>query len=80
MNERLPHFQPADETFPVIPAPSMRRYASGDIEGLSMEALIKRTLDEDNEEGDLVGRISDQISMGRKATGRPMALKRFEAT
>jgi len=45
-----------------------------------MEALIKRTLDEDNEEGDLVGRISDQISMGRKATGRPMALKRFETT
>ncbi|KAL4074387.1 Metallo-dependent phosphatase-like protein [Scleroderma yunnanense] len=79
-NERLPHFQPADTTFPVIPAPSMRRYASGDVEGLSMEEMIRRALEEDNGEGDLVDRISDRIAQGRKVTGRPMPLKRFETT
>ncbi|KIM55364.1 hypothetical protein SCLCIDRAFT_134899 [Scleroderma citrinum Foug A] len=77
MNERLPHFQPADGTFPVIPAPSMRRHASGDVERLSMEEMIRRALDEDNGEGDLVERISDRIAKGRQPTGRPTGLKRF---
>lgn len=58
----------------------MRRHASGDVEGLSREEQIRRALDEDNGEGSLVERISDQIAKNRKPTGRPMGLKRFETT
>ncbi|KAH7890234.1 Metallo-dependent phosphatase-like protein [Phlebopus sp. FC_14] len=81
VNERLPTFQPTDSEndFPVIPAPSMRRRGSGDIDGLSMEELIRRALD-DEEEGDVVGRLADRIAKGRKPTGRPMPLKRYETT
>ncbi|KIJ15828.1 hypothetical protein PAXINDRAFT_11408 [Paxillus involutus ATCC 200175] len=79
-NERLPMFQPADENdFPVIPAPSMRRRGSGDVDGMSMEELIRRALDED-EEGDMVERLADRIARGRNPTGRPMPLKRYETT
>lgn len=75
-NERLPHFEPADETFPVIPAPSMRR-----IEGSSVEELIRRALEEDEEgEKGVVERIADRIASGRMPTGRPTPLKRFETT
>ncbi|KIK81582.1 hypothetical protein PAXRUDRAFT_832749 [Paxillus rubicundulus Ve08.2h10] len=79
-NERLPMFQPADENdFPVIPAPSMRRRGSGDVDGISTEELIRRALEED-EEGDMVKRLADRIARGRNPTGRPMPLKRYETT
>ncbi|KAG6334525.1 hypothetical protein ID866_4559 [Astraeus odoratus] len=77
VNERLPHFQPVDETFPVIPAPSMRRHV-GDVDGRSMEELIRSALEDDD--GHVVERLADQIARNRKPTGRPMPLKRFETT
>ncbi|KAF9235456.1 Metallo-dependent phosphatase-like protein [Melanogaster broomeanus] len=78
-NERLPMFQPADDNnFPVIPAPSMRR--RGLTDSSSMDALIRRTLDDDDEEGDVVSRLADRIAEMRPPTGRPMPLKRYETT
>jgi serine/threonine-protein phosphatase 2B catalytic subunit len=49
-------------------------------EGLNMEFLIKKTLDEhvDGASGDIVERIAERIARGRAATGRPRALKRHE--
>jgi len=70
-------FQPEDNNFPVIPAPSMRRRGSGD--SASMDMLIRRTLDED-EEGDVVTRLADRIAQVRNPTGKPMPLKRYETT
>jgi len=43
---------------------------------MDMEDLIKRTLDEDNEEGGVVELLADKIARGRNITGRPSALKR----
>ena len=80
MNERLPTFQLTDSMsgFPVIPAPSMRRRGSGD----SMEDLIRRTLEESDDDDDAgtVERVSERIAAGRKVTGKPMPLKRYETT
>lgn len=83
LNERLPIFQPTDSVtdFPVVPAPSMRRRGSGDIDGVSMEELIRRALeepDEDGLQGGTVERIAERVAIGRKVTGKPMPLKRFE--
>ncbi|KAG1741615.1 Metallo-dependent phosphatase-like protein [Suillus lakei] len=85
LNERLPTFQPTDSVndFPVIPAPSMRRRGSGDIDGVSMEELIRRALeepDEDGHQGGTVERIAERVAIGRIVTGKPMPLKRFETT
>jgi serine/threonine-protein phosphatase 2B catalytic subunit len=83
LNERLPIFQPTDSVtdFPVVPAPSMRRRGSGDIDGVSMEELIRRALEEPDEDGlqsGTVERIAERVAIGRKVTGKPMPLKRFE--
>lgn len=42
-----------------------------------MGDLIRKTL-EDDEEGDVVGKLADRIAAGRLITGRPRPLKRFE--
>ena len=75
-NERLPEFDPSASPG-IFPAPSMRRS-----ETENMELLIKRTLEDDDEdEGDgVVDRIADRIAMERLPQGRPRALKRFETT
>lgn len=71
-NERLPTFNP--EVAPSFSGPSMRRGSAE--EGMSMEYLIKKTLEEEEEEGGLVERIADKIARGRRMTSRPSALKR----
>lgn len=44
-----------------------------------MEYLIKKTLEEDAiDDGGLVERLADRIARGRRATGRPSALKRHD--
>jgi serine/threonine-protein phosphatase 2B catalytic subunit len=44
-----------------------------------MEALIRRTLEDDNvDEGGVVDRIAEQIARERAPHGRPRALKRHE--
>lgn len=45
-------------------------------DGIDMEDLIKRTLDEDTEEGSAVELLAEKIARGRHMTGRPSALKR----
>ncbi|KAF5381810.1 hypothetical protein D9615_005581 [Tricholomella constricta] len=74
LNERLPEFNvaPAPTMFP---GPSMRR-GSMDSEGMTMEYLIKKTLEEEEEDGGYVERIADKIAQGRTITTRPSALKR----
>lgn len=66
MNERLPIFQPTDAVndFPVIPAPSMRRRGSGD----SMEDLIRRALEEpdDDDDSGTIEMVPEHIVAGRK--------------
>jgi serine/threonine-protein phosphatase 2B catalytic subunit len=78
-NERLPDFDPNASTG-IFPAPSMRvpnRRGSGDSE--NMEMLIKRTLEEDDDDSEgMVDRIADRIAMAQPPQGRPRALKRFE--
>ncbi|KAF9070500.1 Metallo-dependent phosphatase-like protein [Rhodocollybia butyracea] len=87
MNERLPIFEPdSSPTAPsptaMFPPPSMRvpgrRSTSG--EGLNMEMLIKRTLEEEGDDTGIVERLADKIARGRRPTGRPQPLKRFETT
>ncbi|KAI0047889.1 Metallo-dependent phosphatase [Auriscalpium vulgare] len=46
--------------------------------GFGMEELIRRTLEEDDADGGVVERLAERIARGRKATGRPRALKRHE--
>ncbi|KAG9311264.1 hypothetical protein JVU11DRAFT_8350 [Chiua virens] len=48
-NERLPTFEPTDTDYPVIPAPSMRRRNSNDLEELGMEI---RRLEEEGDSDD----------------------------
>ncbi|TFK50532.1 Metallo-dependent phosphatase [Heliocybe sulcata] len=77
VNERLPEFTPEPTSFPSVPAPSMRMQKAGT--SGNMEVLIRRVLEE-TEDGDIVETIADRISQGRRVTGRPRALKRFETT
>jgi serine/threonine-protein phosphatase 2B catalytic subunit len=57
-NERLPMFQPADNShYPVIPAPSMRRRSSSDLEELGMEI---RKLEEGVDDMDLNANVGKQ--------------------
>ncbi|KAI0317847.1 Metallo-dependent phosphatase [Amylostereum chailletii] len=49
-------------------------------QNVAMEELIRRTLNEDEEDGGVVERLAERISRGRKATGRPRPLKRHETT
>jgi serine/threonine-protein phosphatase 2B catalytic subunit len=41
-----------------------------------MELLIKKTLEEEGDEGGVVERIAEKIARGRRITERPSALKR----
>ena len=75
LNERLPEVHPSPSNFPTVPVPSMRR-GSGE-NHVDTEELIRRTLEEDGD-GGVVERLADRIAMGRRVTGRPRALKRFE--
>lgn len=79
VNERLPQFQAPSEAPVMFPTPSMRPHRRGSAEGeeLNMEYLIKKTLEEDIDEGGLVERLADRIARGRNAAGRPSPLKRF---
>jgi serine/threonine-protein phosphatase 2B catalytic subunit len=47
-----------------------------------MEDLIRRTLEESDDDDDAgtVERVSERIAAGRKVTGKPMPLKRYETT
>lgn len=82
VNERLPTFDMAAHPT-IFPVPSMRvprRRASGELEELNMETLIKKTLDEEAglPDSGVVERIAERIARGRRVTGRPRALKRHE--
>jgi serine/threonine-protein phosphatase 2B catalytic subunit len=44
---------------------------------MQIEHLIKKTLEEDDDQG-VVEKLADRIAGVRKITGRPRALKRFE--
>lgn len=80
MNERLPQFDP-NTSSSMFPTPSMRmnsRRNSGDAGEMNMEFLIKKTLEDENEEGGTVERLAEKIAQGRRLTGRPAALKRHE--
>ncbi|GLB41241.1 putative phosphatase 2B catalytic subunit [Lyophyllum shimeji] len=72
-NERLPEFN-VDAAPTMFPVPSMRR-GSADSEGMTMEYLIKKTLEEDGDEGDVVERLAERIARGR-SPARPSALRR----
>lgn len=45
---------------------------------LPMEALIKRTLEQDEGDGGVVEMLAERIAHSRKPTGRPRPLKRHE--
>ncbi|KAF9531411.1 serine/threonine-protein phosphatase 2B catalytic subunit [Crepidotus variabilis] len=66
-NERLPDFDPNRPA--IFPVPSMRLTSRRGSEGMDMEDLIKRTLDEDTEEGSAVEVLADKIARGRNMTG-----------
>lgn len=70
VNERLPEL---DAHGPgIFPVPSMRRSS----DGMNMEEVIKRTLEEDDDEGGVVEKIADRIARGRSIASRPGGLKR----
>lgn len=74
-NERLPEFN-ADVPPTMFVGPSMRR-GHGEGEGMTMEYLIKKSLEEDEDvEGGVVERISDKLAKGGMPLSRPSALKR----
>jgi serine/threonine-protein phosphatase 2B catalytic subunit len=78
LNERLPQFAPEGSPT-MFPVPSMRVPGrSGEVEGMNMELLIKKTLEEEEEDGGIVERLADRIARGRRVTGRPAPLKRYE--
>ncbi|KAG6820028.1 hypothetical protein H0H93_006366, partial [Arthromyces matolae] len=75
-NERLPQFTAPSPTTAMFPVPSMRR-ASVDGEGLTMEHMIKRTLEaEEGDEGGVVEMIADRIAAGRVMARPASGLKR----
>ncbi|KAJ3758704.1 Metallo-dependent phosphatase-like protein [Lentinula raphanica] len=87
MNERLPVFEvdtsPSGSPTTMFPPPSMRlpsRRASSMGEGLNMELLIKKTLEDDEDDSPVVEKLAEKIARGRRVTGRPQPLKRHETT
>lgn len=78
-NERLPMFEPADETdYPVIPAPSMRRRGSGDLEELGMEI---RKLDEGvYDDEDVNMSMNSNVVQQRRASERVVETKKRVTT
>ena len=74
-NERLPDFDPNRPA--IFPVPSMRIATRRSSDGVDMEELIKRTLEEEaTEEGSAVELLADRIARGRTMTTRPSGLKR----
>lgn len=73
-NERLPDFDAQRSA--IFPVPSMRFPSRRSSDGIDMENLIKRALDEDTEEGSAVELLAERIAKGRAMTNRPSALKR----
>ena len=62
----------------MFPVPSMRLTSRKDTEGMDMEYLIKRTLDEDgDDEGGIVEKLAEKIARGRSITAKP-SLKRHD--
>ena len=47
---------------------------------MDMEDLIKRTLEEDADDGGVVEKLAEKIARGRSAASRPSALKRHGTT
>ncbi|KAJ3776026.1 Metallo-dependent phosphatase-like protein [Lentinula raphanica] len=87
MNERLPVFEvdtsPSGSPTTMFPPPSMRlpsRRASSMGEGLNMELLIKKTLEDEDDDSPVVEKLAEKIARGRRVTGRPQPLKRHETT
>lgn len=84
-NEQIPTFtyasrpsSPADpRPYPLVTTPSMRRGSGDSDTSVQIEDLIKKTLEEDDDQ-DVVEKLADRIAGLRKVTGRPRALKRFE--
>ena len=75
-NERIPDFEASRPT--MFPVPSMRLTSRKDTEGMDMEYLIKRTLDEDgDDEGGIVEKLAEKIARGRSITAKP-SLKRHD--
>jgi len=72
-NERLPEFEANRPA--IFQVPSMRATSRKDSQGMDMEYLIKRTLDEEGDEGDVVEKLADKIARGRSITSKP-SLKR----
>ncbi|EPS97146.1 hypothetical protein FOMPIDRAFT_1166816 [Fomitopsis schrenkii] len=81
-NERMPHY--AAGSMPLVPVPSMRlpglaHGGEGHEEVVSMEALIRNALEEEGlSDGGVVERLAERIARGRRPSGRPRGLKRFE--
>jgi len=80
-NERLPEFD-AHQRPTIFPVPSMRSPArrSTAEDGMDMEDLIKRTLEEDADDGGVVERLAEKIARGRSTVSRPSGLKRHGTT
>ncbi|KAH9476265.1 Serine/threonine-protein phosphatase 2B catalytic subunit A1 [Psilocybe cubensis] len=81
-NERLPEFNEQQKPT-IFPVPSMRNTSRrSSAEGLDMEDLIKRALEDDSvvDDGGVVEMLAEKIARGRSVTGRPGALKRHETT
>ncbi|KAG6889554.1 hypothetical protein C0995_016681 [Termitomyces sp. Mi166 len=75
-NERLPEFTAPSPTTTMFPVSSMRR-SSVDAEGMTMEYMIKKTLEaEEVDEGGVVEMIADRIARGRVMARPPSGLKR----
>ena len=77
-NERIPDYEPARPT--IFPVPSMRLTGRRDSDGMDMEYLIKRTLEEDdndNDEGGIVEKLAEKIARGRSISAKP-SLKRHD--
>ncbi|KAF8811200.1 Metallo-dependent phosphatase [Phlegmacium glaucopus] len=75
-NERLPDFEAHRPT--IFPVPSMRLTSRKDSDGMDMEYLIKRTLDEDgDDEGGIVEKLAEKIARGRSINAKP-SLKRHD--
>ena len=79
-NERLPEFDAQRPTiFPVQSMRSPARRSSAE-DGMDMEELIKRTLEEDVDDGGVVEKLAEKIARGRNVASRPSGLKRHGTT
>ncbi|KAI9465863.1 Metallo-dependent phosphatase [Lactarius psammicola] len=92
-NERLPEYNYAPTSFPFVPVPSMRQplaahmQPGSDVPGawpapMPMEEMIKRRLDEDEDDGGFVERMAERLAHGRRASpsapDRPRPVKRHD--